>query len=184
MDRITRALDGAAVELSESNSPGIGVDLALLVLRMVLAAGMGAHGLIKVFGFFGGPGLDRYEKVLQGFGFTSQVGPLAWLTGLTEVGASALILLGLFTPLAAAGLLGVGLSAVVSKWGGGFFEGQGQGFELELTFASIALALLLAGPGRLALDANTPWGRHPLPYGVAGVALAAVTSIFTLVLFR
>jgi hypothetical protein len=51
-----------------------------------------AHGLIKVFGFFGGPGLERFEEVLQGFGFTSQLGPLSWLTGLTEVGGSALIL--------------------------------------------------------------------------------------------
>ena len=63
-------------------------------------------------------------------------------------------------------------------------EGKGQGFELELTFASIALALLLAGPGRLALDVNTPWRRRPLPYGLAGMALAGVSSVIILVLFR
>lgn len=120
--------------------------------------------------------------MLQGVGFTSQLGLLSWLTGLTEVGGSALILLGLFMPLAAVGLLGAGASVVVSKWSGGFFEGQG--FELELTFASIALALLLTGPGRLALDVKRPWRRRPVPYGVAGMALAGVISIITLVLFR
>lgn len=168
----------------ERDSSALGVDLALLVLRVALAAGMGAHGLIKVFGLFGGPGLERYAKVLQGFGFTTHPGLLSWVTGLTEVGGSALLLLGLFTPLAAAGLLGTSASAVVSKRSGGFFEAQGQGFELELTFASIALALLLAGPGRLALDASTPWGRRPLPFGLAGLAIAVVTSIITFVLFR
>ncbi len=177
-------MNSQVVGTSEADSPALGVDLALLVLRAILAAGMGAHGLIKVFGFFGGPGLDRYEQVLRGFGFTSQVAPLAWATGLTEVGGGLLVLLGLLTPVAAAGLLSIAASAVVSKSSGGFFEGSGQGFELELTFAAIALALLLAGPGRLALDANTPWGRRPLPYGLAALALAAATSILTLVLFR
>jgi putative oxidoreductase len=171
------------VDQSEEDSPAIGVDLALLILGVILAAGMGAHGLIKVFGFFGGPGFDGFEQALQGFGFSDNLRLLSWATGLTEVGASALLLLGLFTPFAAAGLLGIGMSVVVCKWSGGFFEGKGQGFELELTFASIALALLLAGPGRLALDANTPWGRRPLPYGLAGFALAVVMSVITLVVF-
>jgi hypothetical protein len=38
--------------------------------------------------------------------------------------------------------------------------------------------------GRLALDVNTPWRRRPLPYGLAGFALAVVMSAITLVLFR
>jgi putative oxidoreductase len=172
------------VDHSEEDPPAIGIDLALLILRVILAAGMGAHGLIKVFGFFGGPGLDSFEQALRGFGFTRDLRLLSWATGLTEVGAGALLLLGLFTPLAAAGLLSIGISVVVCKWSGGFFEGKGQGFELELTFASIALALLLAGPGRLALDVNRPWRRRPLPYGLAGFALAVVMSVITLVLFR
>jgi putative oxidoreductase len=177
-------MNGHVSGTSEADSPALGVDLALLVLRAILAAGMGAHGLIKVFGFFGGPGLARYEQVLRGFGFTSHLDALAWATGLTEVGGGLLILLGLVTPLAAAGQFSVAASAVVSKSSGGFFEGKGQGFELELTFAAIALALMLAGPGRVALDANTPWGRRPLPYGLVSLALAAVASILTLVLFR
>jgi putative oxidoreductase len=169
---------------SSSVRLGAGPSLALLALRMTLAAGMGAHGLVKVFGFFGRPGLERYEQVLRSLGFTSQLGGLAWVTGLTEVGGSILILLGLLTPVAAAGLLGIAASAVATKWSGGFFEGQGQGFELELTFAAIALALLLTGSGRLALDVNAPWGRRPLPYGLAGVTLAAAASAITLVLLR
>jgi putative oxidoreductase len=184
MERTRWSVTDAHLGRAQRDTPASGVDVALLLLRMVLAAGMGAHGLIKVFGLFGGLGLERYAQVLQGFGFTRHLGLLSWVTGLTEVGGSVLVLLGLLTPMAAAGLLGISASAVFSKWSGGFFEGQGQGFELELTFAVIALVLLLAGPGRLALDVHAPWGRRPLPYGLAGVGLAVLTSLLTFGLFQ
>lgn len=155
----------------------IGADLALLLARLIVAATMGAHGLIKVFGAFGGPGLDSFEKVLQGYGFTRGLGLLSWVTGLVEIGGSVLLILGLFTPLAAAGLLGVGLSVVAGKFSGGFFEGTGKGYEFELTLAVIALAILLAGSGRISLDINTPWRRHPFRFGLAGLVLAIVASV-------
>ena len=154
-----------------------GVAPALLLLRLILAVTMGAHGLIKVFGLFGGPGLGSFSEVLVGYGFTRAITVLAWVTGLTEVGGAVLLVLGLFTPLAAAGMLGIQLSVVWAKFGGGFFEGQGAGFEFELTLAVIALALLLTGPGRYSLDVNTPWRRRPLPFGLAGLLLAVIASI-------
>lgn len=154
-----------------------GTDMALLLLRLVLAACMGAHGLIKVFGFFDGPGLHTFGTVLQGYGFSHGITVLSWITGLTEVGGSACLVLGLFTPLAAAGLLGMGVSIVLAKADGGFFEGKGTGYEFELTLAVIALALLLAGAGRYALDAHTPWGKRPLAYGLTGLVLAVVAAV-------
>jgi putative oxidoreductase len=104
---------------------------------------MGAHGLIKVFGFFGGPGLDRFEQALRGFAFTRQLGPLSWLTGLTEVGGSALIPARTAHSVGAAGLLGVGASVVASKWSGGFFAGKGQEFELGMTLAAVISSVTL-----------------------------------------
>jgi putative oxidoreductase len=154
-----------------------GSDVALLVLRLILAACMGAHGLIKVFGFFDGPGLDTFGTVLQGYGFSHGITLLSWITGLTEVGGGVCLVLGLFTPLAAAGLFGTGMSIVLAKADGGFFEGKGTGYEFELTLAVIAFAVLLAGAGRYALDARTPWGKRPLPYGLAGLVLAVIASV-------
>ncbi|QRP47652.1 DoxX family protein [Amycolatopsis sp. FDAARGOS 1241] len=173
--------DSERISLSATTSSvrheQVGADVALLLLRLIVAATMGAHGLIKVFGAFGGPGLDSFAKVLHGYGFTRGLGLLSWITGLTEVGGSGLLVLGFLTPLAATGLLGVGLSVVVSKLDGGFFEGSGKGFEFELTLAVLALAILLAGSGRIALDVNTPWRRHPFRYGLVGLLLAIVASI-------
>lgn len=161
----------------------IGSDVALLLARLLLGATMGGHGLVKVFGLFGGPGVGSFEKVLQGYGFTRGLGVLAWITGLTEVGAGALLVLGLFTPLAAAGLFGVGLNIVLGKIGGGFFEGTGKGYEFELTLAVLALAVLLAGPGRLALDVHTPWRRRPFRFGLLGLVPAIVATVALTVLF-
>jgi putative oxidoreductase len=154
-----------------------GADTSLLVLRLVLAACMGLHGLVKVFGFFGGPGLHTFGRVLQGYGFSHGITALSWITGLTEVLGGAALVIGLLTPLAAAGLFGVGMSVVIAKSGGGFFEGQGTGYEFELTLAVIALALMMTGAGRYSVDAHSPLRHWPTRYGAGVLALAVVASI-------
>jgi putative oxidoreductase len=160
-----------------------GLDFGLLALRIMLAAAMGAHGLTQVFGLFGGGGMASFEKLLHGYGFSHNIEFLTWLTGLTEVIGAALLLVGLFTPLAAAGLLGVALSAVRVKWSGGLFGSDGPGFELELTLAVMAFALLLTGPGWYALDRHTAWRQKPLGFAVGGLVVSvcaafAVGSLF------
>jgi putative oxidoreductase len=161
-----------------------GHDLGLLVLRIALAGVMGAHGLQHLFGLFHGPGVGGYSHVLGMLGFTKQTTLLSWITGITELGGSALVLLGLFTQLGVAGLLGIAASAVYVKAHGGFFEGQGQGFEFELLLAMVAFALLCTGSGRFALDVNTPWRRRPIAFGTFGFLLAAAAVVVVLVLFR
>ena len=158
-----------------------GLDFGLLLLRLMLAVAMGAHGLMQVFGLFGGPGMAAFGTLLQGYGYSRNLEFLIWLTGVTEVAGSVLLVIGLFTPLAAAGLLGVGISAVRAKWSGGF--AGGAGFELEITLAVIAFALLLTGPGWYALDRHTAWRRRPLGFAIGGMILAvggavAVGSLF------
>lgn len=172
-----------ALRVPDDRYNGTGLDIALLLLRLILAATIGGHGLIKVFGFLGGPGLGKFTQVLHGYGFSRGIALLSWVTGLTEVGASVLLVLGLVTPLADAGVLGVQLSVVWAKHGGGFFEGGGSGFEFELTLVVIALVLLLAGSGRLSLDTRTPWGRRPLTFGLAGLLVAILAAIVINVAF-
>ena len=154
-----------------------GLDFGLLALRLMLAVAMGAHGLIQVFGLFGGPGMDHFEALLRGYGFSHNIEFLTWLTGITEVGGGALLALGLLTPLAAAGLFGVGISAIRVKWAGGLFGSSGPGFELELALAVMALALLLTGPGWYALDRNTAWRQKPLGFAVGGLFVAILAAV-------
>lgn len=153
-----------------------GPDIGLLGLRAVLGGIFVLHGLQKVFGLFGGPGINGFAQSLEKMGYRESV-VLAWVTGITELVGGGLLVLGLFTPLAAAGLLAVMANVIALQYKGGFFGPNGV--ELELALAGMAFAALFAGPGRAALDYNRSWFRHPLVAGfialVIGIGGAAVT---------
>ncbi|WP_439661181.1 DoxX family protein [Lentzea sp. HUAS TT2] len=153
-----------------------GPDIGLLGLRAVLGGIFVLHGLQKVFGLFGGPGINGFAQSLEKMGYRESV-VLAWVTGITELAGGGLLVLGLFTPLAAAGLLAVMANVIALQYKGGFFGPNGV--ELELALAGMAFAALFAGPGRAALDYNRSWFRHPLAAGfialVIGIGGASVT---------
>ncbi len=141
-----------------------GADVGLLVLRLVLGGTFVAHGCQKLFGLFGGPGIDGFAGALTGYGYRATE-VLAWVTGVTELVGGALVILGLFTPLAAAGLLGVMVNTIALKWGNGFFAAPGGGFELDLALAGMSAALIFGGSGRVALDMGRYSFRHPVATG-------------------
>lgn len=158
-----------------------GTDLGLFVLRVGLGAAFVVHGLQKVFAMFGGPGIDGFAKFLESSGFR-EARILAWVTGVTELGGGGLLILGLFTPLAAAGIFGVMVNAIVVKWGGGFFGTPGV--EQELSFAVMAFCLLFTGPGRAAFDYGRSWFRRPLLSGFIFFFIAVAAVATTLYVFR
>jgi putative oxidoreductase len=127
-------------------------DVALLVLRLVLGGVFVAHGAQKLFGSFGGPGIEGTT------GFHEQLGikparPMAVLAGLTEFLGGILVVAGFLTPLAALALIGVMAVAVLTvNLKNGFFAANG-GYEYNLVLAAVALALVLAGGGAYGLDA-------------------------------
>ncbi len=157
-----------------------GADLGLLVLRVVLGALFIAHGLGRLFGWFQGDGLDGTEQLLAGFGFSSTTA-LAWAIGVTELVGGAFVLLGLFTPIGAAAILGLMGSAIWVRFNGNDFAGR---VELEAIYAAAAFALLFAGPGRVSLDRPTPWYRNAAAFGVVFFIVAAGAMVTMLVVFR
>lgn len=174
--------DSGGDDADEPRQGGLG--FGLLILRLALGVTMGAHGLQHLFGLFGGPGVGGFAHVLEQMGYHKQTTLLSWITGITEVAGSALVIVGLFTPIAVAGLLGIAANVVYAKIHGGFFEGQGQGFEFELLLALTAFALLFTGSGSISLERNTPWRRRPLPLGLVSLLLAAAASVVVIVLTR
>jgi putative oxidoreductase len=159
-----------------------GLDFALLVMRLVIGGTFIVHSLQKLFGLWGGPGIDGFARFLGSQGF-SQVTVLSWVTGVSELVGGTLLVIGLFTPIGAAAVLGVMANVIYLKWGNGFF-GPPRGFEWELALATGAFALLFTGPGRISLDRPTPWGRRPVPLGLFMFIVAAGLSVVTLVVFR
>src|SRR5215207_534188 len=140
-----------------------GADLGLLVMRLVVGGTFAAHGAQKVFGWWNGPGLDGFASNVSDLGYR-QSDVVSAATGFTELVGGLLVLLGLFTPLAAAGLLAVAINAVWARWGNGLFLVD-DGFEYDLALGALAAGLTLAGPGRVALDNGRVWFRHPVVTG-------------------
>jgi putative oxidoreductase len=108
------------------------------------------HGSQKVFGMFGGSGMDKFAKMLTGLGFTPGIF-WAYLAGYSELICGALLILGLFTRLSAGILLIVILVAAITvHLKNGFFMMQG-GFEYNFIIIAICVALILLGPGKISL---------------------------------
>ena len=79
----------------------------------------------------------------------------AWLASLTELGAGALLVLGLLTPLAAGALLGIVLVAFITNHlHAGFFvfARPTEGWEYLMNLAAGYLAIGTIGPGEWSLD--------------------------------
>ena len=119
-----------------------GVDIAGLLLRLALGITMIAHGYNHIWG--GG-------KIAGTAGWFESLGLRpgklhAWLASLTELGAGAMLILGVLNPLAAAGVVGVMVVALITNhFKNGFFifrPGEGYEYVANLTLAGLALAAL------------------------------------------
>lgn len=130
------------------------LDIALLLLRAMIGVVFITHGSQKLFGAFGGGGLDAAANAMAGFGL--KPGRFfAVLAGISEFSGGLLLLVGLLTPLAGLIITGVMIVAIaVSTGERGFIVLGGLGYEYNLVLIAIALALVLAGPGRLSIDSQ------------------------------
>lgn len=145
-------------------------DLGLLVLRVGTGAVLAAHGSQKLFGCFGGGGIEGTGAAMESMGFMPGR-QSAIAAGLGEAGGGALLALGLATPAAGAAAAGAMAGAVAVHAPAGFFA-QGGGYEYPAFLGFTAAAIGLAGPGRLSLDHATRH-RFDQPWTVA---VACVTG--------
>lgn len=161
-----------------------GADIGLLVLRFVVGGLFFAHGAQKVLGMWGGLGPGATAENLRGYGFVAQADALSWALGITELAAGAFVVLGLLTPLAAAGLVAIKIVAVAVKWGTVplYAAAAPDALEIDLLLGGGALALLFTGAGRIALDRGRTWQRRPLPYAwlCLIIALGVAAAVYFL----
>lgn len=137
------------------------------------------HGVQKLFGWFGGGGIDGTGAFFSSSGYPAG-DAMAVVAGLTETLGGLGLALGLLAPLAAAAVAGTMVNALAVAWSGSFFVAAG-GVEYEVLLVAVSAALALTGPGRYALDRFVPVVRsHRLQYGAAALGLAAVLAAATL----
>ena len=131
--------------------------LRSLFQRVLLATVVAGHGAQKLFGWFGGYGLDGTMQY-----FTESVGAPA-VVGLLiivlETAGMLALAAGFLTRFLAAGTTLVMLGAIAFEHGKvGFFmnwggvAGRGEGYELHLLALALSIPLVATGAGAGSLD--------------------------------
>jgi len=138
--------------------------LGLMVLRVGVGAVLGAHGLQNAFGLWGGQGHDGFTRSLTNLGF-QHADILAWVGAGGQIAAGALLILGLFTPVVAAGALAYLINGLLANIAAQRQHGHPtfllDGNEYHVMAIIAVVAILLAGPGLYGLDAGRGWARRP-----------------------
>jgi putative oxidoreductase len=150
------------------------MDLALFALHFIVGALFFAHGAQKLFGWFGGYGIGGTAGFMDSLGMRpARLHAVA--AGLAETVGGVLLALGLFTPIGAAMVIAVMVTAIITVHGTkGFFTSDG-GYEFNLVLIAVAFALAGVGPGAWSLDnaiditwTGTGWALVALGAGLLG----------------
>jgi putative oxidoreductase len=149
-----------------------GVYAGMFILRIAVGIVMIAHGYNHIF---------RGGKIEGTAGWFESLGMKpgilhGWLASLTELGAGAMLILGFLTPLAAAGVIGVMLVALITNHlkNGFFIFRPGEGYEYVLTLLLAGFAIAGIGGFEWSIDdsINSTW-----LYGWKGILIAAIAGV-------
>jgi putative oxidoreductase len=132
------------------NGSASSAGFAILLLRLILAGVFLAHGWNHIFG---GGKIAGTARWFESLGMRPGI-IHAWSASLTELGAGALMALGLLTPLASAAVAGVMTVAFVTNHmrNGFFIFRPGEGYEYVVTLTVLAIAVGGLGAGQWSID--------------------------------
>src|SRR5271167_4640260 len=145
-----------------------------LLLRLVVGGVFVGHGTQKLFGWFGGHGLDATAQGFEHLGLRpGRRNALA--AGVAEAGGGALLATGLATPLAASVLTATMLTAIRTVHAKNGPWASNGGYEYNVVLIAAVLAIVEVGPGPHSLDAarghersGSAWALASLAAGVLG----------------
>ena len=150
------------------------VAAGLLILRLVIGGILFGHGAQKVFGWWGGPGLNVWTQAMVRMRIRP-ARPWALISAFGEVGGGILLALGLLTPLACAAIASSMLVAIaLVHLPKGFWVSKG-GYEFNLSILAAVTALALIGPGNASLDAALRINLSQ-PLVLIGLAIAVIAG--------
>ena len=126
-------------------------DIGLLAIRVILAVVFIFHGGQKLFGLFGGPGIEGFAGWLQSMGIPAAT-LNAYLAASAEFFGGVALLLGLATRIAVVPMIATMVVAILTVHPGAFSAKEG-GMEYALTLAVVLAGIGLTGAGKLSVDA-------------------------------
>jgi putative oxidoreductase len=150
--------------------------IARMLLRMVVGGLFFGHGTQKLFGWFGGHGLDATAAGFEQLGLRpGRRNAIA--AGVAEAGGGTLLAAGLATPLAASVLTGTMITAIETvhaKNGPWLSNG---GYEYNVVMIAAVLAIAEVGPGALSLDGVRGHERSGSGWALAALAAGALGAV-------
>jgi len=144
------------------------MQFGLLVLRLVVGALFIGHGTQKLFGWYGGHGVEGTGGFMESLGYRPGK-RYALLGGIAEAGGGLLLFLGLLTPLAAAAIIGVMINAIFAVHVENGAWAQDGGYEYPMVLA-------LADGGALSVDKMFGLNLGGL-IGWLGILLGIITGV-------
>lgn len=163
-------------------------DLGLLLLRVAVGALLISNGLQKMFGWWGGEGLSGFREYLTDVGFRN-ADVLSYVGAGGLIAAGVLLMLGLFTPIAAAGTLAYLVPAILAQVVDARNDARLSAFLTDghqngLVLLCVVAAIVLIGPGRYGLDAGRGWARRPFIGSIAALVLGVGAGVAIWVLLN
>jgi putative oxidoreductase len=157
--------------------------IARFAVRTVIGGLFIGHGTQKLFGWFGGPGLDGAAAGFDSMGLRpGRRNAIA--AGASEAAGGTALALGLATPLAGAALIGTMITAIRTvHLKNGPWAANG-GYEYNLVLIAAVAALVEAGPGCLSLDALRGSKQRGAFWALVAIAAGAAGSAATLELAK
>jgi len=146
--------------------------LALLAGRTVLGGYLAAHGAQKLFGSFDGRGIEATAAGFDHLGLRPG-SVFARVAAASELGGGLLTAAGAADPIGPVVLAATMAVASSTHRANGPFTAKG-GYELPLTNMAAALALGVAGPGRLSVDGMI---AKPIPTSVRAMVVAGAIVV-------
>ncbi len=150
-------------------------EAAPLIVRLAQGSLMAGHGAQKLFGSFGGPGLEGTSGFMEMLGMRPGR-PWAYLAGLSEFGGGVLTALGLLNPLGPLGVIAsMSMATRKAHWGKPIWVTEG-GAELPLLNIAVSTALMIREPDRYSLDQilGIRLPRWVGPLGLVGIILTVL----------
>lgn len=137
-------------------------EYAAIPLRIAFGIIFVAHGAQKLFGWFGGAGLESTATVLASHGLTPG---LFWavVAGVVELVGGIALLVGFATPWTAIALAARTLAALVLVNAAAGFSAMQGGVEFPLALLGGLLTLVFTGAQAYSLDAWLPIVRRIKP---------------------
>jgi putative oxidoreductase len=159
------------------------LSIGLLLIRVVIGLVMAAHGAQKLFGWFGGYGLNKTGEFFVHLGF-HQGRAFATAASLAEITSGLLLVVGFLGPVGPALMISVMIVAMITvHWQNGLFATD-NGIEVPLLYSTAAVGLALIGYGRYSLDAWLGIAERWTPTAILVVLGAGVVGALANIAIR